>query len=305
MRNYVDPELESTLQHVERLLASGKTKAAGLAEGRDITRYVAHDLGTRAKYVRALPPEMRETLQRVIQRTESARTADELRDVIRDLRQYMFAFSSFARAHEVEDRMRDLEAQIQVLSQGGLEHAPVAGPAPVSAEIDKSDAITIESLKQKRVLFTIMPFHSDFDDIWTGGIQRAASGTGLTPVRIDMITKSVEINDDIVRAIQMAEVVVVDVTRNNPNVMFEFGFALALKKPQVVISQSTEFLTFDIKHVRTLMYQNSWKGIEALHRDLQKFIKGAIDGVKKPTRTSTKPARAKAKPAKDAGRERR
>jgi len=96
------------------------------------------------------------------------------------------------------------------------------------------------------------------------------------PVRIDMITKSSEVTDDIVSVIEMAEVVVVDVTRNNPNVMFEFGFALAKSKPHIVISQSTEFLTFDIKNVRTVIYRNCWKGIEDLHKELQKFIKGTV-----------------------------
>src|SRR5206468_1078329 len=95
-------------------------------------------------------------------------------------------------------------------------------------------------------------------------------------------TKSAVITDDIVKAIEIAEVVVVDVTRNNPNVMFEFGFALALQKPHVVISQSAEYMTFDIKHLRTLLYLNTWRGIEAFQRDLQKFIKGAIDGQQKP-----------------------
>jgi hypothetical protein len=283
MRNYVDHELESALLHVERLLTRGKSKTAGIAEGRDITKYVAHDLLSRTRFSGTLPPEMQQTLHQIVSRADAASTADQLREVIRDLRQYSFALASFNRTQEVEVRMRELETQVQAVAQGAVAQGALAGVnAPISQITDdKGDAVTIESLKQKRVLFTIMPFHSDFEDVWSGGIQRAASGTGLMPVRIDMITKSAAITDDIVRAIEIAEVVVVDVTRNNPNVMFEFGFALALKKPHVVISQSTEYLTFDIKHVRTLMYLNTWKGIEALHRDLQRFIKGAIDGAPK------------------------
>jgi len=98
----------------------------------------------------------------------------------------------------------------------------------------------------------------------------------------------VKSRDDIVAAIELAEVIVVDVTGNNPNVMFEFGFALAKGKPHAVISQSTEFLTFDIKNLRTLIYKNSWQGIERLYKDLQGFIKSAVA---KPSATATKQSR--------------
>jgi hypothetical protein len=104
-----------------------------------------------------------------------------------------------------------------------------------------------------------------------------------------MITQSSEVTDDIVEVIKSSEIVVIDVSGNNPNVMFEFGFALAFKKKLVVISQSTDYLTFDIKNLRTLIYRNTWQGIENLHKDLQPFIKGAIGKPqrKKPKSPST------------------
>jgi hypothetical protein len=225
-----------------------------------------------------MSPEMHNALHVLLRRIESAGSPEEVRDVLRDTRQYMFAFSSFARAHAVEDRLHELESQMQTVAQGAA-----------AAEPSEDEAVVIlKTLRQKRVLFTIMPLHPDFEDVWTGGIQRASSGTGLTPVRIDMITKSGEITDEIVETISLAEIVVVDVTGNNPNVMFEFGFALALKKAHAVISQSTEFLTFDIKNVRTIIYQNSWRGIETLHKELQKFIKGALGGGQKDRKGSGK-----------------
>ncbi len=84
----------------------------------------------------------------------------------------------------------------------------------------------------------------------------------------------------------MADIVVIDVTGNNANVMFEFGFTLALNKKLVVISQSTDYLTFDIKNLRTLIYINTWQGIENLHKDLQPFIKGALG--KRPQKSKKK-----------------
>jgi hypothetical protein len=171
----------------------------------------------------------------------------------------------------MERRLHELEGRLKTTAQ----------TAAADGALLDNDVVTLESLESKRVLFAIMPFADEFADVWSGGIKRAASGTGLTPLRIDMITKTSEITDDIVKVIRMAEVVVVDVTRNNANVMFEFGFALALKKPYVVISQSTEYLTFDIKNFRSVIYQNSWQGIESLHKDLHSYIRGANSKSKK------------------------
>jgi nucleoside 2-deoxyribosyltransferase len=180
------------------------------------------------------------------------------------------------RASAVEDsRIRSLEQEVRSLREGFEEVTSAHPPEPlVPAEEEK--VVTLDSLKGKSVLFVIMPFKEEFEDVWNGGIKRAATGTGLMPVRIDMITKSTEITEDIVAAIKQAKVVLVDVTSNNPNVMFEAGYALALKKEHIIISQSADFLTFDIQNIRTLPYKNTWKGIEQLHLDLQNFIKGTL-----------------------------
>jgi hypothetical protein len=177
----------------------------------------------------------------------------------------LLAMSSYEKTQAMEVRLHELEGQVQSAAAAAAEDG-----AP-----DDSDVVTTESLQKKKVLFAVMPFADEFTDVWLGGIKRAATGTGLTPIRIDMITKTSEVTDDIVKVIRMSEVVVVDVTGNNANVMFEFGFALALRKPHVVISQSTDYLTFDIKNLRTLIYRNTWQGLENLHRELQTYIRGA------------------------------
>ncbi len=219
---------------------------------------------------------LHESFHMLQRRAERARGNEALREVVRDARQLLVALSSYHHTEAMEARLHELEGQIQ----------GAVTPIEEDRAADDTDVITIESLQKKRVLFAIMPFADEFTDTWLGAVKRAASGTGLVPIRIDMITKTSEITDDIVKVIRMAEVVVVDVTGNNANVMFEFGFALALRKPHVVISQSTDYLTFDIKNLRTLIYRNTWQGLEALHKELQNYIRGASptkkkDGVKK------------------------
>lgn len=260
------PDFEKRLQYLEaRLLRYGRGRSGYLPEARNHLVHLWEYL-RESPYSRILGPDGRENLMSLRHRIERAHTWEEIRELVRDIKQFSMSVSSFAQARELEERLHDLESQVKTAAE-------VSAVEPAKPE---DNVVTIESLKKKKLLFAIMPFHEDFSDVWTGGVQRAASGTGLSPIRIDSITKSSEITDDIVSVIKMSEVVVVDVTGNNPNVMFEFGFALALKKPHVVISQSTGFLTFDIKNVRTVIYRNTWKGIEELHKELQKFIKGAI-----------------------------
>ncbi len=267
MRMFMDPQFEMMMRHLEQTLSRpGKQKAASLQEARHILTRMFENIVAGPFSLRPMGMEMHESIRALHHRIERAHTADDIRELVRDLRQYAMTASTMLQTRSMDERIRDLEGQIKSMSETSV---------TPSSESDEK-VITLEKLKDKKVLFAVMPFHEDFYDVWVGGVQRAATGTGLTPVRIDMITKSSEVTDDIVSVIEMAEVVVVDVTRNNPNVMFELGFTLAKNRPHIVISQSTEFLTFDIKNVRTVIYRNCWKGIEDLHKELQKFIKGTI-----------------------------
>jgi nucleoside 2-deoxyribosyltransferase len=88
-----------------------------------------------------------------------------------------------------------------------------------------------------------------------------------------MINRSSNITDDIVASIERCHVAIVDVTGNNPNVMFELGYAIAKAKKNIIISQSADFLPFDIRNIRTIVYSNTWSGIEELKGKLQEFLR--------------------------------
>jgi hypothetical protein len=126
---------------------------------------------------------------------------------------------------------------------------------------------------EKSSVFVIMPFKPEFNDVWKGGIQRAADDEGFKPIRVDMINRSTNITDDIVGSIDKCHVAIVDVTGNNPNVMFELGYAMARQKPNIIISQSADYLPFDIRNIRTIVYANTWTGIEELKTKVQTFLK--------------------------------
>jgi len=264
MPRFIDPRFERMLWGIEHALQ--RAKGPALSEHRAHLHMVFRDF-VRYFFIDHPPGSMeRESLTLLRERIERATSKQELQNIIRDMRWYIFALSAVSRSYEMEERFHSLEEKIRKASQ-----AATISPEPTAFEKE----ITLDSLEDKNVLFAIMPYSEEFDDIWVGGIKRAASGTGFFPVRIDMITKSADITDDIVSVIRQAKIVVVDVTKNNPNVMFELGYSLALRKTHIIISQSTEYLSFDIQNIRTVIYQNTWRGIEELHAELQKYIKGA------------------------------
>lgn len=125
---------------------------------------------------------------------------------------------------------------------------------------------------EKSSVFVIMPFRPEFNDVWRGGIQRAAEDEGFKAIRVDMINRSTNITDDIVVSIDKCHLAIIDVTDNNPNVMFELGYTLAKQKPNIIISQSADYLPFDIRNIRTIVYSNSWTGIEELKTKVQTFL---------------------------------
>jgi len=102
-------------------------------------------------------------------------------------------------------------------------------------------------------VFVLMPFATEFRDVWTA-IEQTSTELGVSCVRADRITVPGRISQQIVEAIHAASVIVADVTGNNPNVMFELGYADALGKPIVVLNQRLADAPFDLKDWRQIEY---------------------------------------------------
>lgn len=162
-----------------------------------------------------------------------------------------------------EDQMISLKEKIDRLEQQLFERNIDDSAIPLD-EIDIEDDSTV---------FVIMPFNKEFNDVWKGAIEKASKTEGYKALRVDMINKSSNITDDIIDSIKKCKIAIVDVSSNNANVMFELGYAVALDKPNIIISQSVEFLPFDIRNIRTILYQNTWSGIEELRVKIQDFLK--------------------------------
>jgi len=97
-------------------------------------------------------------------------------------------------------------------------------------------------------------------------------------MRADEIAKPGIITDQIMQAISDADVVIADLTGNNPNVMYELGYAHALTKMTVILTQSVKESPFDVAAMRQIVYDRSRLMKDCLPR-LATAIAEALGGI--------------------------
>lgn len=131
--------------------------------------------------------------------------------------------------------------------------------------------------KQKPFVFVLMPFHENFKDIYKFGIRGAAEEVGAYAERVDEQFFQEGILDRIFNQISKADVIVADMTGKNPNVFYEVGYAHALGKTVVLLTQNTDDIPFDLKHRRHIVYEGS---IDNLRAKLIEELKWAINQVR-------------------------
>jgi nucleoside 2-deoxyribosyltransferase len=76
----------------------------------------------------------------------------------------------------------------------------------------------------------------------------------------------------IVRSIYEADLVIANLTEQNPNVMYEIALRHAVGKPIIHITSEIDNLPFDINSYNTIPYSNDMLGANTLKRDLKKAI---------------------------------
>jgi hypothetical protein len=113
----------------------------------------------------------------------------------------------------------------------------------------------------------MMPINSAFAGTYQA-IGRACSRASLRSSRADDIWESSTIIQDIFSLIFRAQIVVVDFTGRNSNVMYETGIAHTLGKAVIPISQSMSDVPFDLTHHRILIYLNNAQGLQELEGQL-------------------------------------
>ena len=118
----------------------------------------------------------------------------------------------------------------------------------------------------------MMPFAKEFDAVYQA-IKNACQVNNLRCVRADDIWEEATIIQDIFNLIFRSQVVVVDFTGKNPNVMYETGIAHTLGEHVVPITQHLSDVPFDMQHHRALRYLCNNEGLKSLEGGLTTKLK--------------------------------
>ncbi|HEV3077803.1 MAG TPA: hypothetical protein VHB47_25525 [Thermoanaerobaculia bacterium] len=131
--------------------------------------------------------------------------------------------------------------------------------------------------------YVIMPFAKDYAAIYADAIRpaveevSAARGEDWLCVRSDDARVSGSITKEIVTSLHMAELVIADLSGNNPNVFYELGVAHSAGRRTIMLAQNVAALPFDISSYRVIEYEASPQGLRRLHGVLVNAIQDAID----------------------------
>jgi predicted nucleotide-binding protein len=96
-------------------------------------------------------------------------------------------------------------------------------------------------MKKKPTCFVIAPFDASGRRVQET-IRHTLEAQGFRVVSPDLMPAATHVMSAITEAITEADFLVVDITRQNPNVMYELGLAHGMRKPTILI-QSTEGTT--------------------------------------------------------------
>jgi nucleoside 2-deoxyribosyltransferase len=126
---------------------------------------------------------------------------------------------------------------------------------PQAAEV-VVDSETSAALVQatSKLCFVMMPFSEVYDRIYRDLIVPAIEDAGLSAVRADEIRATGFIMEQIRAAIQQSRLCIADITDRNPNVLYEVGFAEAMRKSVILMASDLSQLPFDVSSQRVLSY---------------------------------------------------
>lgn len=125
-----------------------------------------------------------------------------------------------------------------------------------------------------KTCFVIMPYENKLSTYYSKIIKPVMEEMRYSVIRADEIYGIQPIIDDITNGIKNADVLIADVTGRNPNVNYELGYAHALNKDVVIISQNIDDIPFDYKHRRSIIYDVTmvdWqeKLVDSLHNTVK------------------------------------
>lgn len=136
--------------------------------------------------------------------------------------------------------------------------------------------MSVQTTKPKSFCFVLMPFATEFGDVYEFGIKGACEEVGVYCERVDEQEFDGSMLDRIYNQISRADLLVADMTAKNPNVFYEVGYAHALGKTVILLTKKAEDIPFDLKHFPHIVYGSAIKDLRSkLAKRIQHFTSEA------------------------------
>ena len=140
--------------------------------------------------------------------------------------------------------------------------------------------MSLPQTQPKAFCFILMPFSEAFNDIYEFGIKGACVDSNAYCERVDEQIFEGSVLDRIYNQISRADIVIADMTGRSANVFYEVGYAHAIGKPTILLTQNGEDIPFDLKHFPHIVYQAK---ITELRKELTERVKWFMEHPRKPS----------------------
>jgi hypothetical protein len=125
------------------------------------------------------------------------------------------------------------------------------------------------------LVFVLMPLSDAFTDVYELGIKRPLRDEKLTCKKADEFLHGKDIMQVVRENIQRARLIIADLTTVNPNVFYELGYAHALGKTVILITQDRKTVPFDLSGVNNIEYRNA----TVLSKKLPNMVRSMLAGL--------------------------
>lgn len=149
----------------------------------------------------------------------------------------------------LSERLKYLAAKNIVRFENGV---CFVNPQPIVKDKDEFEKGRFMRLGMKH-LFIAMPYAKEFNNAYYFGIKHPVEQRGRKCERVDQDAFTGDIVDRVKTRIETSELVIADISGNNPNVFFETGYAEGKGKTVILISQ-VQNTPFDLSTSRQIRY---------------------------------------------------
>ena len=138
-------------------------------------------------------------------------------------------------------------------------------------------------------VFVVMPFAAELRPVYDDHMKAVAARLGVSMERADDFFSAGSVVVDVWNAIAHARVLIADCTGRNPNVFYELGVAHTLGRPVILIAQSIDDMPFDVRHMRTIAYELTPRGMQSFETVLERTLATELERNRTLTETMASP----------------